>query len=71
MDAKGLIWAVTEHHVHAAAARQARECMHQAIAEARRDGVPQREIVRLTGYTRERVRQICKAADLPAPIGES
>ncbi|MEV1018124.1 hypothetical protein AB0I89_32180 [Micromonospora sp. NPDC049801] len=33
-----------------------------AIVAAARGGVRQSEIVRTTGYTRERVRQICRAA---------
>ena len=33
-----------------------------AIAAAALKGVKQTDIVRVTGYTRERVRQICRAA---------
>lgn len=35
-----------------------------AIAEAARAGMRQADIVRITGYTRERVRQICRAAGI-------
>jgi hypothetical protein len=34
--------------------------------EAARDGMRQVDIVRKTGYTRERVRQICRAAGIEA-----
>ncbi len=34
----------------------------EAIVAAARDGWRQADIVRVTGYTRERVRQICRAA---------
>ena len=44
------------------AADIARERLATAIVEAARSGVRQVEIVRVTGYTRERVRQICRAA---------
>jgi uncharacterized protein (DUF2336 family) len=33
-----------------------------AIVEAAREGMRQADIVRITGYTRERVRQICRGA---------
>jgi hypothetical protein len=36
----------------------------EKIVEAARAGVAQREIVRLSGYTREHVRRICRAAGL-------
>lgn len=35
-----------------------------AIVTAAKGGVRQSEIVRVTGYTRERVRQICRAAGI-------
>lgn len=35
-----------------------------AIVTAARNGVRQSEIVRVTGYTRERVRQICRSAGI-------
>lgn len=34
----------------------------EAIVSAAQMGVRQADIVRITGYTRERVRQICRAA---------
>lgn len=37
-----------------------------AIGRASRDGVRQSEIVRVTGYTREHVRKLLKAATEPA-----
>ncbi|MDG4770695.1 hypothetical protein [Solwaraspora sp. WMMD792] len=40
----------------------ARGPLAEAIVEAARAGVRQAEIVRITGYNRERVRQICRAA---------
>lgn len=40
----------------------ARDTLHAAIVEAAQDGVRQIEIVRRTGYTPERVRQILRAA---------
>jgi hypothetical protein len=33
--------------------------LHAAIADAARQGVRQGELVKITGYTRERIRQIC------------
>jgi hypothetical protein len=39
-----------------------REALAAAIVKAARNGRRQVEIVRVTGYTRERVRQICRAA---------
>ncbi|MGC9671241.1 hypothetical protein ACNTMW_32430 [Planosporangium sp. 12N6] len=44
----------------------ARERLAAAIVEAARSGVRQVDIVRRTGYTRERVRQICRAAGVEA-----
>lgn len=41
-----------------------RERLAAAIVAAARAGTPQREIVATTGYTRERVRQICRAAGI-------
>ncbi|TKG67039.1 hypothetical protein [Prauserella endophytica] len=35
--------------------------LHQAIVDDLDDGIPQVELVRITGYTRERIRQIAKA----------
>ncbi|MFK4037601.1 hypothetical protein ACI2LC_17565 [Nonomuraea wenchangensis] len=42
----------------------ARQKLADAIVAAARDGVRQVEIVKMTGYTRERVRQICRAAGI-------
>lgn len=36
----------------------------EAIVEAAQSGIKQAELVTLSGYTRERVRQICRAADV-------
>ncbi|SCE94647.1 hypothetical protein GA0074696_1816 [Micromonospora purpureochromogenes] len=40
---------------------EARDQLAAAIVEAGRDGMRQIDIVRVTGYTRERVRQILRA----------
>ncbi|MEV4543835.1 MULTISPECIES: hypothetical protein [Micromonospora] len=40
---------------------EARDQLAAAIVEAARDGMRQIDIVRVTGYTRERVRQILRA----------
>ncbi|MEH0983227.1 hypothetical protein V6U79_12905 [Micromonospora sp. CPCC 205556] len=40
---------------------EARDRLADAIVEAARDGMRQIDIVRVTGYTRERVRQILRA----------
>lgn len=42
----------------------ARPRLAAAIADAARAGVKQAEIVRVTGYTREQVRRICRAAGI-------
>jgi hypothetical protein len=44
-----------------AAAERAREELASAIVEAARDGVRQVDIQRISGYSRERVRQILRA----------
>lgn len=54
--------AVDAHRKAQVAANDARQQLAEAIAEAARSGTRQAEIVRVTGYTRERVRQICRAA---------
>jgi hypothetical protein len=41
---------------------RARTRLADAIVAAARAGMRQKDIVRVTGYTRERVRQICRAA---------
>lgn len=43
---------------------RAREALAVAIVEAARTGTRQVDIVRATGYSRERVRQICRAAGI-------
>lgn len=45
-------------------AEEARETLADAIVQAARDGMRQVEIVKMTGYTRESVRQICRRAGL-------
>jgi hypothetical protein len=42
----------------------ARKKLAAAIVNAANSGTRQNEIVRITGYTRERVRQICRAAGI-------
>lgn len=49
------------------AAERAKQDLDRAIADAARAGMPQVEIVRVTGYTRERVRQICQPSSGPTP----
>ena len=41
-------------------ADQARDALHEAILAALDAGIRQSEIVRITGYTRERIRQIAR-----------
>jgi predicted NBD/HSP70 family sugar kinase len=43
---------------------RARAELAAAIVDAVRGGMRQVDVVRVTGYTRERVRQICRAAGL-------
>ncbi len=48
--------------------------LHTAIVKALRDGVRQVDVVRATGYTRERLRQLAEAArqaDEAAPSGSA
>jgi len=54
---------VGESRVRADAARQA---LHEAIVEAGRGGMRQIDLVRVTGYTRERIRQILRAGGVEA-----
>ncbi len=42
----------------------------EAIVAAAARGVRQREIVRVTGYSRERIRQICRAAGVEPPTDD-
>jgi hypothetical protein len=44
--------------------------LHDLVIEAARAGVPQSELVEITGYTRDRIRVICREAGLdPLPQG--
>lgn len=43
------------------AVEKRREALAEAVCKAAHDGVRQVDICRITGYTRERVRQIVKA----------
>ncbi|GAB3817312.1 hypothetical protein [Micromonospora zhanjiangensis] len=45
----------------------ARDRLRDAIVRAAKAGVRQTEIVRVTGYTRESVRRICRAAGVEPP----
>ncbi|QGN47423.1 hypothetical protein ACN26Y_14770 [Micromonospora sp. WMMD558] len=45
---------------------EARSRFAEAIVDAARDGMRQVDIVRVTGYTRERVRQILRAGGVEA-----
>jgi len=40
----------------------ARERLHAAVVRAAQDGMAQKEIIRISGYSRERVRTILRAA---------
>jgi hypothetical protein len=42
-----------------------RASLHACVVEATRQGVPQHIIAAESGYNRERVRQICRAAGVP------
>jgi hypothetical protein len=68
-----IISAVTRLEEAAAAYRSAKQALDdvrpklaQAIVEAARNGTRQADIVRVTGYTREQVRRICRAAGVEA-----
>lgn len=58
----GLQHAVDAYRQARDAAEEARLQLAEAIAAEARAGTRQAEIVRITGYTRERIRQICRAA---------
>jgi multidrug resistance efflux pump len=49
---------------------RARADLADAIVEAARSGVRQVEIVKRSGYTRERIRQLCRAAGIEPPGDE-
>jgi hypothetical protein len=53
--------AVSAHRRAARRAEQTLAALHAAIAEAASQGVRQTDLVKITGYTRERIRQICRA----------
>lgn len=55
--------AVRAHKRAQAQAKRVHADLMKAIAEADREGIPQKDIVRITGYTRERIRQIVRAAE--------
>lgn len=56
--------AAREYHEARAALDEARPRLAEAIASAARAGVRQAEIVKVSGYTREQVRRICRAAGI-------
>lgn len=56
--------AAREHHDAKATFETARTRLAEAIVTAARSGVRQTDIVRATGYTRERVRQLCRDAGI-------
>lgn len=57
--------------VQAAVAKvdKTRAALAEAIVQAGRDGMAQVEIIRLSGYTRERVRSILRAGGVGVPPG--
>jgi malonyl CoA-acyl carrier protein transacylase len=55
--------ALTTHQRASKRADETLAALHAAIAEAAAQGVRQNELVKVTGYTRERIRQICRTAD--------
>lgn len=70
----GKLWHMDQLTRVAVEYRQARAALDEvrprlaaAIVEAAKQGVRQGEIVKVTGYTRERVRQICRAAGVEPP----
>jgi predicted transcriptional regulator len=56
--------AADDYHRAKDALDKARPVLAAAIADAARAGVRQAEIVRTSGYTREQVRRICRAAGI-------
>lgn len=52
-----------EYHRSVARSAEARDSLHTAIIAALAAGRTQADIVRVTGYTRERIRQITKEAE--------
>jgi predicted transcriptional regulator len=63
-DVDELESAAQEYRDAKAALDAVRPRLAAAIADAAKAGRRQSEIVRVTGYTRERVRQICRAAGI-------
>jgi hypothetical protein len=62
--------AATAYQLAKERADDALAALHAAIAEAAAQGVRQNELVKITGYTRERIRQISRQAPTSkAPIG--
>lgn len=64
MADNALAQAVRAHNAALAAVVTSRERLYAAIADAARDGMRQSDIVDVTGYTREQVRRICRAAGI-------
>lgn len=67
----GIIRGVTRLEEAAKAYRRAKDALDKArpeladaIVEAARSGTRQTEIVKVSGYTREQVRRICRAAGI-------
>ena len=58
--------AVSAHHQAAKRAEQTLAALHAAIAEAASQGVRQTDLVEITGYTRERIRQTAAPARSPS-----
>jgi tellurite resistance protein len=50
--------AAAQYRQAVARSDEARQALHAAILAAVADGTSQKDIVRITGYTRERIRQI-------------
>ncbi|MEU0883682.1 hypothetical protein ABZ345_34195 [Lentzea sp. NPDC005914] len=48
-----------------------RQELAEAIREATKDGVPQKDICEVTGYTRQQVRRIVQSEDEAEPDGQS
>lgn len=49
------------------ASLEKRQRLYDLMVEASRAGIPQTELIRITGYTRERVRQILRAGGIEGP----
>lgn len=52
------------------ASNDRRQHLYDLMVQAARTGTPQTEIIRITGYTRERVRQILRAGGIDGPESE-